>query len=454
MLSRRQPNLVSPRCIEAWPGQQLVACGIAWIGAALVYLVLLSCPPAFAANEHRLALDLPSGLEMRLTEFPAAGSTLLIWLPSKYGIRAGNRPFARLVQGEGIDYWLVDLHESYLAPTGRYGFETFEPAHVRELIEVAVARGWKRILLGGESRGAALAMQAARLWQIAHPGDPTLQGLVVFHPHLIAGYTQIGEVADFLPIARMTNLPMFVFQPELNTKFLHRRQLLEQLYSGGAPVFVYTLPGVRGGYHLRDPEVLTGREIEERRLLGSRIRRAVSLLLGMPTPARAAADPPRAPSARTGTTSTAGLRELVAMPHAPAPPLRLTDARGRVTELAQHAGEVVMVNFWASWCGPCVNELASLVRLVDEFEGRQFRVLAVNIGESPGHVDAFFERLDLTPNFDLLFDRDGSAARDWRVYAVPSTYLLDRRLMTSFGYRGALRWDRPDIVETVRSLLD
>ena len=181
-----------------------------------LFLILQS--PQLLADEMVSAkryteINLASDFDMQVLQFPAGTERLLIWVPSKYGIRAGNIPFAKAIQTEGIDYWLVDLHESYLVPTGRQAYAQFKPQHIKELIDHAVEQGWQRIVLGGESRGAALAMQAARQWQLENPGETALKGLLFYHPYLIDGYTPIGEQAVFRPIARATNLPVYIFQP-------------------------------------------------------------------------------------------------------------------------------------------------------------------------------------------------------------------------------------------------
>lgn len=180
---------------------------------ALILLVVSSLGSEMALAEIRTEIGLASGFDMPMLQFPADGKHLLIWLPSKYGIRAGNEPFANTVQKQGIDYWLIDLHESHLAPTGRHAYVEFKPQHIKELIDYAVCQGRQGIILGGESRGTALAMMAARQWQIANPGETMLKALVVYHPHVIEGHTEIGEQATLLAIARMTNLPVYIFQP-------------------------------------------------------------------------------------------------------------------------------------------------------------------------------------------------------------------------------------------------
>lgn len=405
-----------------------------------------------AAGSQDIEISLPSHLDLRVKVFPATGERLLIWLPSKYGIRPGNASFARSVQQNGVDYWLVDLHASYLAPTGRQGYAEFRPQHIKELIDHAVDEGWRHIVVGGASRGAALAMKAARLWQRDHPGDDRVAGLVLFHPYLIDGYTPIGDEARLEPIARMTNLPVYLVQPELNTKHLLSERLMAQLEQGGAAVYFHPLDGVRGGFHLRAPDLLRPPEVDARARIGADLRRAIDLLVRLPKPDQAAAV--AAADAGPDSPATASTGDLRVLEPGAAMPLRLRDEHGRDVDLSSYRPRVVLVNFWATWCGPCVREIASLVRLVEHFDGTRFRVLTVNVGENRQHVSRFFSDLDVTPNFDVLFDPDGDAAKIWRVHAVPSTYLVDGHGLVRYGYRGALRWDRPDVIETIQALLD
>ncbi len=417
-----------------------------------VALGLSSLVGSAVAAEKRMEIDLPSGFDLQALQYPVDGRHLLIWLPSKYGLRAGHPDFAAAVQHRGIEIWLVDLHESYLAPTSRDAYEQFEPLHIKELVNHAIEQGWQSIILGGESRGAALAMHAARRWQIENPGGTALKGLLFYHPHLIEGYTEIGEAARFQAITRATNLPTYIFQPQHSTKYLHSQKLLEQLEMGGAAVYFHYLPGVRGGFHIRPVVRLRPREAEERAQLGSRIEQAIERLTHLPTPERAAV--PAADTAPPPVTEARTRATLSPVHRRPTLPLRLADGQGRPLDIRDHKGEVILVNFWASWCGPCVKEIASLMRLVENFEDKPFRVLAVNVGETKTHVEAFFEQLEISPNFDVLFDPDGEVAKAWKVYAVPSTYLLDREQNIRYGYRGALRWDNPGVVEIVQDLLD
>ena len=98
--------------------------------------------------------------------------------------------------------------------------------------------------------------------------------------------------------------------------------------------------------------------------------------------------------------------------------------------------------------------MCSLSRLNQYFAERPFRLLAVNIGEDQAHVERFFDKLGIAPGFEVLYDPAGEAARTWNIYTIPSTYLIDQQQRLRFGYRGALEWDRADVVELIQELTD
>ncbi|MGE3912559.1 MAG: redoxin domain-containing protein [Chloroflexota bacterium] len=108
---------------------------------------------------------------------------------------------------------------------------------------------------------------------------------------------------------------------------------------------------------------------------------------------------------------------------APAPDIRLTALDGTPVALSALRGRVVLVNFWASWCGPCEQEMADLQRLYDEERGRGLVILGVNEGEEPGRVAGFLSRYGIT--FPTVTDTDRSVTRRYQVYGLPNSFLVD-----------------------------
>jgi peroxiredoxin len=106
------------------------------------------------------------------------------------------------------------------------------------------------------------------------------------------------------------------------------------------------------------------------------------------------------------------------------PALALRTPSGEAVELAALRGKVVLVNFWATWCAPCVEEMPALARLRTRLAPRGFEVLAVNQGEMPARVTAFAERTGL--DLPVLLDREKAVAKAWRVRALPTTFVVDK----------------------------
>lgn len=143
---------------------------------------------------------------------------------------------------------------------------------------------------------------------------------------------------------------------------------------------------------------------------------------------------------------------LEPVPEAPsAPALRLPDMAGTTHDLAGHAGSVVLVNFWASWCPPCLAEMPSLERLRARLAGRGFEVLAVNVGENPRRARAMLDRLGYTGT--LLLDRDQAAFAAWGVAVLPTSFVIGRCGRVRLRAVGEVEWDAEGIVELIEALL-
>ena len=108
----------------------------------------------------------------------------------------------------------------------------------------------------------------------------------------------------------------------------------------------------------------------------------------------------------------------------PAPQFALRDPDGNVHRLDDFRGQVVWVNFWATWCGPCRRELPAMQRLANEFQDQGLVILAVNFRESSGTALDFWEELDLA--LPMLLDSDGAVAEQYRLFGFPDHFFIDR----------------------------
>jgi thiol-disulfide isomerase/thioredoxin len=107
-----------------------------------------------------------------------------------------------------------------------------------------------------------------------------------------------------------------------------------------------------------------------------------------------------------------------------APPVSLPLLGGGKFELAEHRGKVVVLDFWATWCGPCMQVMPQIERTVASFDEQQVALIAINLQETPDTIRSTLERWRLDPKVAL--DQDGVAAQRYRVTAIPQTVLVDR----------------------------
>ncbi|HWR75580.1 MAG TPA: TlpA disulfide reductase family protein [Thiobacillus sp.] len=135
----------------------------------------------------------------------------------------------------------------------------------------------------------------------------------------------------------------------------------------------------------------------------------------------------------------------------PAPELKAQDLAGAPKTLADYRGKVVLLNFWASWCPPCLREMPSMERLRVKMAGQPLTIVALDSAETPDEVNAYLSRMKL--GFPILLDPDGSNTKRWNVFALPTTFLLDARGRVRYVLTGPTEWDEGEALGVIESLL-
>ncbi|NDC39499.1 MAG: TlpA family protein disulfide reductase, partial [Proteobacteria bacterium] len=107
-----------------------------------------------------------------------------------------------------------------------------------------------------------------------------------------------------------------------------------------------------------------------------------------------------------------------------APDFTLRDTAGNVRSLSDFRGKVVLLNFWASWCGPCVSELPSLQRLAGRYAERGLVVLGVGVDDQSQSLEQFQKAYGLS--YPTLVDPDGAVKRTYKLTGVPESFFIDR----------------------------
>jgi len=137
-----------------------------------------------------------------------------------------------------------------------------------------------------------------------------------------------------------------------------------------------------------------------------------------------------------------------------APKLALHDMDGKLVDLKQIKGKVVIVNFWATWCPPCRAEMPSLQRLWKKLGASKIQIVAVNVGEDADTVLGFMGTLDESPTFPIVFDKDSATLRAWPVRGLPTTFLIDKKGHIAYRAIGGRHFDSPENIRFITAQIE
>jgi thiol-disulfide isomerase/thioredoxin len=136
----------------------------------------------------------------------------------------------------------------------------------------------------------------------------------------------------------------------------------------------------------------------------------------------------------------------------PSPERALADLGGNEHRLADYRGSVVLVNFWATWCVPCREEMPSIDKLRSSLKGKPFEVLAVNLAEPLSRIEKFAAAVPV--GFPLLRDADGTVSKAWKAKLLPASFLIGRDGRIRYVAYGELDWSSDAVRARVAELLD
>lgn len=140
------------------------------------------------------------------------------------------------------------------------------------------------------------------------------------------------------------------------------------------------------------------------------------------------------------------------VPGSPAPDFSLKNLKGEQVRLSDYRGQVVLLNIWATWCTPCIEELPSMEKLYQELKDKGFTILAVSIDKKENPVKRFVKKLNLT--FPILLDPKNRITRLYRTTGVPETFIIDKKGVIREKVIGARNWFTQQTVDEFKQMLN
>ena len=141
---------------------------------------------------------------------------------------------------------------------------------------------------------------------------------------------------------------------------------------------------------------------------------------------------------------------LAATPH-PASEFALSGTNGKTVRMADYRGQVVLLNFWASWCGPCRQEMPVLDRIHQRYKGLGFTVIGVNVDEN--QADGAKQLVATPVTFPVGFDPHGMVSTVYAVDSMPSTVIVDRKGNVRLVHRGYQAGTEDEYIQQIKALV-
>ena len=153
----------------------------------------------------------------------------------------------------------------------------------------------------------------------------------------------------------------------------------------------------------------------------------------------------------TALTATLAVSSLVSASTSVAPGFALPSRSGDTISLEQLKGQVVMINFWASWCGPCRQEMPLLDQMYKRYSPLGFTLLGVNVEAHSKDAEKLLANVPVS--FPVLFDKENKVSKMYDVNAMPSTVFIDRKGNVRYLHRGYKAGDEGEYLNQIRALL-
>lgn len=415
------------------------------ISVLIIQFLVLAFPLAVQAEE--ITVEVNDGIEIPVSVYPASGEYLLLMLPSEHGYFQGHHQLAAAISKNNTEVWLADLFSAYFSPVSSDGMSSFSAKDVSALIDEAGRKTGKKVFLMTNDKGTEILLEAIRHWQRHATQQDALAGAVVISPNLYTSTPVAGKEVSYLPIATSTNFNLFLMQPKLSPRFWRFPQLIDKLEQGGSDVYTQKLDRVRDRFFFR-PDAT-----EEEQSLASKlptlIHRAIRLTGRMGGNRQIVEHKKQPVDASHSKAAKRGLQPYAG--DLTPGPFSLKGMDGRSYTLEDFHGRVILLNFWATWCPPCVHEMPSMQALQDQFPDTDFQVVAINMAEEPSVIEEFLQKMDV--DFTILLDSDGRVLRDWKVFAFPTSYILGRDGEIVYAGFGAIDWTEEAVVRQISNAI-
>lgn len=423
-------------------------------------IVIFSCCLGLGFTSQASEIYLPfEGEEITVETYPNEDSNWrFIWLHSQYDeLARDERQVLKNLHQAGLELWASDILNSLFLTRSSTSIRSLDGraiATILQAAEEASKKDGKGIIILASDRMAGLALKGVHQWQAQHLGQQTnFKGSVLLFPNLYASRPLAGEEPNWESVVSVNQAPVMILQPEQGVHRWYAAMLSEELAQQGSAVYSWVLPGVKDYFISPFEEKSTKMEQQ----ITSKLPGIISLSAERLSEHAALQHPKELAQIAAENTVADEPKESLPKLHSYADPKQAPGLRG-VTfdgdhlDLADLDGKVILVNFWASWCPPCVTEIPSMNRLLAKYQEQGLEIFSVDFQESADEIAKFVARVPV--DYPVVLDEDGRISKEWGVFSFPTTFVVDRQGKVRYSLNQGVEWDIPELEAPLLELLN
>jgi len=411
----------------------------------LLFIITVFITYSASASSNETVIEILSeNIDAEFKRHKASGEHVILWIAPEYGFHEGQHEMAELLSKQGIEVWMFNIAESLFLTKGSLVMKGLKGDYVKEAISLIHKKTKKKVTVISSFYGSIPVLRGIRKWQQSTSDHTYLNGAILFSPVLYDAIPPLGEDPTYLPIADATNIPIMIFQGGNIGSRWQLPILLNKLYKNNSQTYVQIMPGVSSVFFNHKK---TEYMYDFFKNMPVKIKTAINVLSQN-------AIPPKVLTKKAMGKPKQGI-DIDIKPYRgniKAIPFNLNSISNKQYNRKNFKGKVTLINFWATWCPPCVKEIPSLNKLAKDINHPNFEILSINFAEPTKVIDKFLTQFKV--DFPILLDSDGSLSRKWKIIVFPSTYILDKKGEIRYGVNAAIEWDSENVKTTIMKLLN
>jgi len=353
---------------------------------------------AIAIQNTEKTIQLSNNMEFTYHHFEAKNQnsdTVALWISSRYQHQRRFMEFSQRLSNNGIEVWMVSILDNLFMQKGANSQRQLTGKYVAELIKKIHKKTNKKVVLLAQFYSAIPVLRGAHQWQLTKPSKRYLTGAVLFSPNLFEAIPALGEKPKFVDVVNVTTIPILLLQSQKSSTRGQLPPLLSALQNNNAAVFTTMLKNSIALFYSEDKTPETLQYLDNLpKLISSRL----SLLEASPLPLFNKTINHNAIKKPTLLDSNLKKYRAKNLPHS----ISLKDVYGKNFIRNNYKNKITIINFWATWCKPCLEEIPSLNRLQEKMKGRPFEIISINYAEKPETIRAFMKSVKI--DFPILID--------------------------------------------------